>query len=98
MSGDVFGNGMLLSEFICLKAAFNHLHIFVDPNPSNPKACHTERQRLFDMPRSSWTDYNQDLMSKGGGIFDRSAKSIDISQRWKHPLVLAKTNSPLTSC
>ena len=83
MSGDVFGNGMLLSEFICLKAAFNHLHIFVDPNPTNPKACHTERKRLFDMPRSSWTDYNQDLMSKGGGIFERSAKSIDISPEMK---------------
>ena len=83
MSGDVFGNGMLLSEFICLKAAFNHLHIFVDPNPTNPKACHAERKRLFEMPRSSWTDYNQDLISKGGGIFERSAKSIDISPEMK---------------
>ena len=83
MSGDVFGNGMLLSTHIGLKAAFNHLNIYVDPNPENLSAHHAERQRLFDMPRSSWTDYNTELLSKGGGIFDRSAKSITISAEMK---------------
>lgn len=78
MGGDVFGNGMLLSEHICLTAAFNHLHIFIDPNP-DAKASFEERQRLFDQPRSSWTDYKTDLISKGGGIFERSAKSIAIT-------------------
>lgn len=78
MGGDVFGNGMLLSEHICLTAAFNHLHIFIDPNP-NAKTSFKERQRLFDMPRSSWTDYKANLISKGGGIFERSAKSIAIT-------------------
>ena len=78
MAGDVFGNGMLLSEKINLVAAFNHMHIFIDPNPD----CATsfaERQRLFALPRSSWTDYNESLISKGGGIFPRSAKQITLS-------------------
>ena len=78
MAGDVFGNGMLLSEHICLKAAFNHLHIFIDPTP-DAKASFAERKRLFDLPRSSWTDYEQKLISKGGGIFERRAKSITIT-------------------
>lgn len=78
MGGDVFGNGMLLSEHICLVAAFNHMHIFVDPEP-DAKASFFERKRLFELPRSSWMDYEQGLISKGGGIFDRSAKSIEIS-------------------
>lgn len=78
MGGDVFGNGMLLSEHICLTAAFNHLHIFIDPNP-DAKTSFKERQRLFDLPRSSWTDYKTDLISKGGGIFERSAKSISLT-------------------
>ncbi|SHE50082.1 glutamate dehydrogenase [Microbulbifer donghaiensis] len=78
MAGDVFGNGMLLSEHICLKAAFNHLHIFIDPNP-DAASSYAERVRLFEMPRSSWTDYNQKLISKGGGIFERRAKSIKIT-------------------
>ena len=78
MSGDVFGNGMLLSKKIKLIAAFNHLHIFVDPDPDSAKSW-KERKRLFDLPRSSWTDYKSSLISKGGGIFDRKAKSIDIS-------------------
>ncbi|WP_346840187.1 NAD-glutamate dehydrogenase [Microbulbifer sp. SAOS-129_SWC] len=82
MAGDVFGNGMLLSEHICLKAAFNHLHIFVDPNP-DAAASFAERQRLFEMPRSSWTDYNKKLISKGGGIFERRAKSIKITPEMK---------------
>ncbi|NRB10224.1 MAG: NAD-glutamate dehydrogenase [Rickettsiaceae bacterium] len=79
MSGDVFGNGMLLSKYIKLVAAFNHRHIFIDPNPDIAKS-YKERQRLFKVPRSSWTDYNSRLISKGGGIFDRSSKSITISK------------------
>ena len=82
MSGDVFGNGMLLSKFIKLNAAFNHLHIFVDPDP-DPMASWEERQRLFNLPRSSWMDYNQDLISKGGGIFERSAKSVPLTAEIK---------------
>ena len=83
MSGDVFGNGMLLSQHICLVAAFNHLHIFVDPNPDAGARPSRSAQRLFAMPRSSWTDYNAELISKGGGIFSRSAKSIPISPEMK---------------
>ncbi|WP_250462633.1 NAD-glutamate dehydrogenase [Microbulbifer litoralis] len=82
MGGDVFGNGMLLSEHICLKAAFNHLHIFVDPNP-DAATSFAERQRLFEMPRSSWMDYEKKLISRGGGIFERRAKSIRISPEMK---------------
>jgi glutamate dehydrogenase len=82
MSGDVFGNGMLLSRHICLVAAFNHLHIIIDPNPRSATSF-KERQRLFRKPRSSWNDYNADLLSKGGGIFLRSAKSINISPEMK---------------
>lgn len=78
MSGDVFGNGMLCSEHIRLQSAFNHLHIFVDPNPDS-KSSYAERKRLFELPRSSWEDYDAKLISKGGGIFSRAAKSIDIS-------------------
>ena len=82
MAGDVFGNGMLLSEHIKLVAAFNHLHIFLDPNP-DPAASFAERARLFNLPRSSWTDYNRELISEGGGIFERSAKSIPLSPQIK---------------
>ncbi|MCW9053876.1 MAG: NAD-glutamate dehydrogenase [Motiliproteus sp.] len=78
MSGDVFGNGMLLSDQILLQAAFNHQHIFIDPAPDQT-AGFAERQRLFELPRSSWSDYDQKLISKGGGVFSRQAKSIDIS-------------------
>ena len=78
MAGDVFGNGMLLSKQIQLIAAFNHRHIFIDPTP-DASTSYTERQRLFDLPRSSWTDYNADLISKGGGIYSRSDKSITLS-------------------
>ena len=83
MSGDVFGNGMLLSKQIRLKAAFNHLHIFIDPDPQDTERLWEERQRLFDMQRSSWADYNTDLISEGGGIFERSAKSIALSPQIK---------------
>lgn len=78
MGGDVFGNGMLLSEHIQLTAAFNHLDIFIDPNP-NAAASFIERKRLFALPRSSWKDYDQRLISAGGGVFSRSEKSIPIS-------------------
>ena len=78
MAGDVFGNGMLLSDQLQLVAAFNHMHIFIDPNPDAPKSF-VERQRLFDLPRSSWADYDESLLSEGGGIFLRSAKSIPVS-------------------
>lgn len=78
MAGDVFGNGMLLSKHIQLQAAFNHLHIFIDPTPNSAKTW-PERERLFNLPRSSWEDYNKKLISKGGGIFSRRAKSIDLT-------------------
>lgn len=83
MSGDVFGNGMLLSKQIRLQAAFNHMHIFIDPDPQDPEATWEERKRMFDLPRSSWTDYDQSLISEGGGIFERSAKSIELSPQMK---------------
>ena len=79
MSGDVFGNGMLLSEHIRLIGAFNHMHIFLDPNP-DAAASFTERRRLFETPRTTWSDYNADLISEGGGVFERSAKSIPLSK------------------
>lgn len=79
MSGDVFGNGMLLSKKICLKAAFNHMHIFLDPNP-DPKISFAERQRLFKKPRSGWDDYNPEKISKGGGVFSRHEKTITLSK------------------
>ena len=82
MSGDVFGNGMLYTDTIKLQAAFNHLHIFLDPQP-DPKASFVERKRLFEMPRSTWEDYNRDLISAGGGIYSRFAKSITLSPQVK---------------
>ncbi|MEM9263533.1 MAG: NAD-glutamate dehydrogenase domain-containing protein, partial [Pseudomonadota bacterium] len=78
MSGDVFGNGMLLSTKIQLIAAFDHRDIFIDPSP-NADASFKERQRLFDTPRSTWQDYDASLISKGGGVFSRSLKSIPIT-------------------
>lgn len=82
MAGDVFGNGMLLSEHICLVAAFNHMHIFVDPAPDAERSF-AERKRLFELPRSSWDDYSRELISKGGGVFSRAAKSIVITPEMK---------------
>ncbi len=78
MSGDVFGNGMLLSKAIKLVAAFDHRHIFLDPDP-DPASSWTERARIFELPRSSWEDYDETLISKGGGIFPRSMKEIPLS-------------------
>ncbi len=80
MSGDVFGNGMLLSRRIKLVAAFDHRHVFIDPDP-DPAAGFAERQRLFELPRSSWADYDQALISAGGGVWPRSAKSVPISRQ-----------------
>ena len=78
MSGDVFGNGMLLSKTLKVVAAFDHRHIFIDPNP-DPETSWAERKRLFDLPRSSWDDYDRKLISKGGGVFARTEKSIPLS-------------------
>ena len=78
MSGDVFGNGLLLSKQTKLVAAFDHRHVFIDPDP-DPAASWTERKRLFDLPRSSWADYDARLISKGGGVFPRSAKSVSLT-------------------
>jgi glutamate dehydrogenase len=80
MSGDVFGNGMLLSRKIRLLAAFDHRDIFIDPNPVDEEKSFIERQRLFDKPRSSWQDYDKSLISKGGGIFSRSLKAVPVSK------------------
>ncbi|MCX5343198.1 NAD-glutamate dehydrogenase [Streptomyces atratus] len=85
MSGDVFGNGMLLSEHIRLVAAFDHRHIFIDPSP-DAAASYAERRRLFDLPRSSWADYNKELLSAGGGIHPRSAKSIPVNAHIREAL------------
>ncbi|MGH6941295.1 NAD-glutamate dehydrogenase [Hypericibacter sp.] len=82
MSGDVFGNGMLQSQHISLIGAFNHLHIFVDPAPDAAKSF-AERKRLFDLPRSSWIDYDASLISEGGGVFDRKAKRIAVTPQMK---------------
>lgn len=91
MAGDVFGNGMLLSKHIRLQVAFNHMHIFVDPNPDSAKT-YVERQRLFELPRSSWEDYDKSLISKGGGIFSRSAKSITLTPEMKKMLGTKKAS------
>ncbi|MEM6414440.1 MAG: NAD-glutamate dehydrogenase [Pseudomonadota bacterium] len=94
MSGDVFGNGMLLSKKIKLVAAFDHRDIFIDPTPKDSETW-TERKRLFEKPRSSWQDYDTTLISKGGGVFSRSSKSIPISAQMKKLLnVDAKTLTP----
>jgi glutamate dehydrogenase len=85
MSGDVFGNGMLLSRHIRLVAAFDHRDIFLDPNP-DPAASFKERSRMFKLPRSSWQDYDKQLISKGGGVFPRSAKSIALTSEVKAAL------------
>jgi len=85
MAGDVFGNGMLLSKHICLQAAFNHMHIFIDPTPDSAKT-YPERERLFNLPGCSWEDYNKKLISAGGGIFSRHVKSIKLTPQIKKML------------
>ncbi len=84
MSGDVFGNGMLLSKKIRLVAAFDHRHIFLDPNPADLDKSWAERKRLFDLPRSSWDDYDKSLLSQGGGVFARTLKSIAVTPEIAH--------------
>ncbi len=91
MAGDVFGNGMLLSKHTCLQVAFNHMHIFIDPTP-NSKTSWVERERLFNLPGSSWSDYNTDLISEGGGIFSRAAKSIKLTPQIKKMLGTKKAS------
>ena len=95
MSGDVFGNGMLLSEHIRLVAAFDHRHIFIDPTP-DPAVSLRERRRLFDLPRSSWADYSAELISEGGGVFPRSAKSIQLTAPMRTALGIAGSITRLT--
>ena len=94
MSGDVFGNGMLLSEHIRLLAAFDHRHVFVDPTP-DAASSYAERRRLFELP-SSWAEYDRSLISAGGGVFDRAAKSVPISAEMATALGLPKETTTLT--
>lgn len=95
MSGDVFGNGMLQSPHIKLVAAFNHQHIFVDPDP-DPAASFAERRRLFALPRSTWEDYNRKLLSKGGAIYSRSSKELRLSTQAREMLGLdSETITPI---
>ncbi|MBC8023747.1 MAG: NAD-glutamate dehydrogenase, partial [Burkholderiales bacterium] len=89
MSGDVFGNGMLLSRHIKLLAAFDHRHVFLDPSPDTARSF-AERERLFQLPRSSWEDYDKSLISKGGGVFPRSAKTIAVSAEARAALGIAE--------
>jgi len=93
MAGDVFGNGMLLSRHIRLVAAFNHQHIFLDPDPDAARSFR-ERERLFALPRSSWTDYDARLISKGGGVFPRDAKEIALSAQARALLDLDSSRVP----
>ncbi len=94
MSGDVFGNGMLLSEQIRLLAAFDHRDIFIDPDP-DPATGFAERKRMFDLPRSSWQDYDTTLISKGGGVFSRKTKAIPLSAQMQELLsIRRKTATP----
>ncbi|MEV6204067.1 NAD-glutamate dehydrogenase [Streptomyces sp. NPDC051771] len=95
MSGDVFGNGMLLSEHIRLVAAFDHRHIFVDPNP-DAATSYAERRRLFELPRSSWADYDASLLSAGGGIHPRTAKSIPVNAHMRAALGIEDGVTKLT--
>ncbi len=87
MSGDVFGNGMLLSRHTRLIAAFNHLHVFLDPDP-DPETSYAERARLFELERSSWSDYDETLISEGGGVYSRQAKSIKLSPQVQEALAI----------
>ncbi|MGA2779432.1 MAG: NAD-glutamate dehydrogenase [Steroidobacteraceae bacterium] len=93
MAGDVFGNGMLQSPQIRLVAAFNHQHIFIDPEPDAAVSAR-ERRRLFDLPRSSWEDYSRKLISKGGGVFARSSKSLSLPREAQALLGLPATTTP----
>ena len=93
MSGDVFGNGMLCSRHTKLLAAFNHMHVFIDPDP-DPATSYEERKRLFDLPRSAWSDYDESLISEGGGIYSRTAKSITLSPQVREILSIEEERLP----
>ena len=95
MSGDVFGNGMLLSKHIRLLAAFDHRHVFIDPDPESASSWE-ERKRLFELPRSSWDDYNRSLISEGGGVYSRVQKAIPISPQARAALGIASGVEELT--
>ncbi len=95
MSGDVFGNGMLLSRHIRLVAAFDHRHVFIDPDP-DAAASYAERERLFALPRSSWADYDPSLISAGGGVYPRTVKSIPVTVEARRALGLPDTVKSLT--
>ncbi len=95
MSGDVFGNGLMRTEHAKLVAAFDHRDVFIDPNP-DPKVSFEERVRLYNTPRSSWQDYNPDLISSGGGVFSRSAKSVSVTDQMREVLGLASDVRELT--
>src|SRR5690606_35339693 len=95
MSGDVFGNGMLRSRHIRLVAAFDHRHIFLDPNP-DAATSYEERERLFRLPRSSWDDYRRELISEGGGVYSRTAKSIPITPQVAEVLGIADPPETMT--
>ncbi|HLS44318.1 MAG TPA: NAD-glutamate dehydrogenase [Ornithinicoccus sp.] len=95
MSGDVFGNGMLLSEHIRLVAAFDHRHVFLDPNPDAARS-YAERRRLFDLAGSSWADYDSSLISEGGGVHARSAKSVEITPQVREVLGLDEAVTSMT--
>ena len=95
MSGDVFGNGMRRSRHTKLIAAFNHLHIFIDPNP-DPEVSFEERERLYHLPRSSWSDYNPELISAGGGVFDRTARSVEITEPMRKVFAIDQTVTEMT--
>jgi glutamate dehydrogenase len=95
MSGDVFGNGMLLSKHIKLVAAFDHRHLFIDPQP-DPARSWEERARLFALPRSSWADYETTLISEGGGVFPKTLKSIEITEQMRSALGIDKAVQALT--
>jgi glutamate dehydrogenase len=93
MSGDVFGNGLLLSRSVLLVAAFDHRHVFLDPEP-DPEASFEERRRLFELPGSTWADYDTDLISEGGGVFPRDAKSIVLSKQVRQLLRVEEEELP----
>jgi glutamate dehydrogenase len=95
MSGDVFGNGMLLSEHIRLLAVFDHRHVFVDPDP-DPAGSYAERRRLFALPRSSWDDYDRSLISRGGGVWPRTAKRIPVGAPMRRALGIGEDIAELS--
>jgi glutamate dehydrogenase len=94
MSGDVFGNGLLRSRSVRLVGAYDHRHVFLDPNPGDPQLAFAERQRLFELPRSSWDDYDRALLSEGGGVWPRTAKSIPVSPQVREALGITDEHLP----